>query len=406
LVVMLADTDAGCLITAGQSGAQWGYALVPLQIILVPIVFMAQELTIRLGLYTNQGQSELIQRYYGSFWAWLVAILIVLNCTGAVICEMTAVVGIGTLYSIPKWISTSICLFFLFSIVLTGSYQRVEKLCVLIGLFELVFIVTMIMTAPDFQTFKNGLSFPIQNSGFLYLVAANIGAVVMPWMIYYQQSAIASKGLTVSDLPYARADTAVGSVLTQLIMVAVMITTAGSIWDGHLPSNASLNTVEDFSHALTPHLGVIAGRTLFSLGLLGGAMIGAVVVTLTATWALGEVAGFKRSLESNPAEAPWFYVVYFCILVLGAAVCLSPLNVVTLNVGIQVFNATLLPMVLIFLFLLSSSVDILPVEVRLTGWYKYFVAVTFIICSAVGLVTGGYGIFSPSESGEQMHSHH
>jgi len=184
-----------------------------------------------------------------------------------------------------------------------------------------------------------------------------------------------------------------------------MITTAGTIWDGHSPSGASLSTVEDFSHALTPSLGVVAGRTLFSLGLLGGAMIGAVVVTLTATWALGEVAGFKRSLESNPAEAPWFYAVYVFILLFGAILCLSPLNVVGLNVAIQVFNAILLPVVLLFLFLLSTSSEVLPDQIRLQGCYKYFVGIMFFLCSSVGLVAGGFGILSPSSESGAIHHH-
>jgi len=121
-------------------------------------------------------------------------------------------------------------------------------------------------------------------------------------------------------------------------------------------------------------------------------MIGAVVVTLTATWTLGEVTGFQRSLESRPSEAPWFYGVYAGILVFGAIVCLSPMNVVTLNVSIQVFNALLLPVVLLFLFLLSTREDVLPKEYRLTGWYKYFVGTMFIGCSILGLFAGLYGL--------------
>ncbi|MDQ1564667.1 MAG: hypothetical protein QOI14_1618, partial [Actinomycetota bacterium] len=71
LVVMFADTDAGSLITSAQSGATWGYTLLSAQLILIPIVFIVQELTVRLGLVTGKGHGELIRERFGIGWAWL-----------------------------------------------------------------------------------------------------------------------------------------------------------------------------------------------------------------------------------------------------------------------------------------------------------------------------------------------
>ena len=66
LVVMLADTDAGSIITAAQSGAVWGYKLLWLQLVLMPILYVAQELTVRLGLVTGMGHGELIKKEFGT----------------------------------------------------------------------------------------------------------------------------------------------------------------------------------------------------------------------------------------------------------------------------------------------------------------------------------------------------
>jgi Mn2+/Fe2+ NRAMP family transporter len=58
-VVMLADTDAGSIITAAQSGAQWGYRLLALQfLMLIPILYIVQELTVRLGAATGKGHAR------------------------------------------------------------------------------------------------------------------------------------------------------------------------------------------------------------------------------------------------------------------------------------------------------------------------------------------------------------
>lgn len=82
LVVMLADTDAGSLILSAQSGAVWGYKLLSLQFILMPILFIAQELTVRLGLATNKGHGELIKHHFGKAWAWLSVSTLVVSCIG------------------------------------------------------------------------------------------------------------------------------------------------------------------------------------------------------------------------------------------------------------------------------------------------------------------------------------
>lgn len=103
LVVMLADTDAGSVIIAAQSGAQWGYKLLGLQFILIPILYMAQELTVRLGLVTGMGHGELIKAKFGSFWAWISISTLVVSCIGAIITEFSGLSGVGLLFGVASW---------------------------------------------------------------------------------------------------------------------------------------------------------------------------------------------------------------------------------------------------------------------------------------------------------------
>src|SRR5262249_53117586 len=71
LLVMLADTDAGNVVTGAQAGARWGYRLLPLLLLLIPMLYMVQELTVRLGIYTGRGHGELIRERFGVGWALL-----------------------------------------------------------------------------------------------------------------------------------------------------------------------------------------------------------------------------------------------------------------------------------------------------------------------------------------------
>lgn len=390
LVVMLADTDAGSIIVAAQSGAQWGYKLLALQFILIPILFIAQELTVRLGLVTGMGHGELIKNRFGKFWAWLSVSTLILSCIGAILTEFSGLAGAGNLFGVPTWLTMTLVVSFLTITAWTGSYLSVERIAILLGLFELVFLWVAWDAKPSsHEIFSGLLSVPITNSQYLYLAASNIGAVIMPWMIFYQQSAVLDKGLTTAHLRPARWDTAIGAIITQLVMIAVLITTAATI--GKTNPGAPLNTVHQISDALIPSLGVTAGRVLFAMGITGAALVATIVVSLTAAWGLGEVLGFRRSLQDRPKDAPWFYGIYTAVLVLGGILVASgKINLVNLSVGVNVMNALLLPIVLTFLYLLA--IKTLPEKYRIKGRYAVVIGTVLAITAAFGVYAGITGI--------------
>lgn len=390
IVVMLADTDVGSIITAGQSGVQWGYKLLLLQVVLMPILYIVQEMTVRLGIFTGRGHGELIRTAFGPGWAWLSAAGLAVATVGALLTEFSGVAGVGELYGVSRAITLPLAVIALLAIVITGSYRRVERVAIIIGLFEFAFFGVAWAARPHLGALvHDSLSVPITNTSYLYLVAANIGAVIMPWMIFYQQSAIADKKLTAEHYHAARWDTAVGSIVTQLVMAAVLVAAAATI--GRHNPNASLNTVGDMSEALTPLLGQQVGRLVFGLGVLGAAFVAAIVSSLALAWGLGEVAGYRRSLEYHPLKARWFYGVYAIAVVGGAAVVGFAPNLISLNVGVQVMNALLLPLVLGFLIRLAMVT--LPPAYRLRGWYFWVVLVVCTITCALGVYGGLSSVF-------------
>jgi Mn2+/Fe2+ NRAMP family transporter len=390
LVVMLADTDAGSAIVAAQSGAQWGYRLLLLQVLLMPILYVVQELTVRLGLTTRKGHGELIAEHFGKGWAWLSVGTLLVSCIGAMLTEFSGIVGVGLLFGVSQWVSISLTVLFLVVVVATGSYQRVELVAILIGLFELAFVAVALVSHPSGKAMFQGMvHMPLGDRQYLFLLASNVGAVIMPWMIFYQQSAVVDKGLDISHLKPARWDTAVGAVVTQIIMAAILILAATTI--GAKNPNAPLDTVQQIADALIPSLGSFWGKVIFALGMLGGAMVATIVVSLTAAWGLGEVTGYKRSLAHHPFEAPWFYGVYVISLLIGAGIVLSGINLVKLAVSVNVMNALLLPIVLGFLYLLARKA--LPEPWRLKGWYAWLVGLIVLFTAGLGVYAGIMGIW-------------
>ena len=388
LVVMFADTDAGSIITAAQSGAQWGYRLLLLQVVLIPVLFLVQELTVRLGVVTGKGHGDLIKQHFGSGWAWLSVGTLMLACIGALLSEMGGLAGVGLMLGIPAWATMTVVVLGLSIMAYTGSYASVERIALMLGAFELVFVLVAWNAKPDLTAAGASMfKLPLSDPGYLFLLAANIGAVIMPWMVFYQQSAVVEKGIAPEDLPVARWDTLLGAIATQLIMAAVLIVTAATI--GRSGGNAPLDTVQQIADAITPFLGEQVGRLLFGVGMVGAALVAAIVVTLTAARALGEVMGYRHSLEHTPREAPWFYGVYTLVLVLAGVAVASGANLVALGVGVQVMNALLLPIVLGFLYLLARR---LPEPYRLKGAYSRVVGLVIFVTVSLGVYAGLAGM--------------
>lgn len=388
LIIMLADTDASSIIVAAQSGAVWGYRLLALQFVLMPILYIAQELTLRLGLVTGMGHGELIKKYFGKKWAWFSVGTLLICCIGAILTEFSGVAGVGQLFGVPTWCSMLLVVIFLLMTAWSGNYLTVERVALFVGLFELVFLIVAYLAHPNIHEILAGLQqVPFQNHQYLYLAAANIGAVIMPWMIFYQQSAVLDKGLGPQHLKSARWDTLIGAVVTQSIMAAVLIVTAATV--GKKNPGASLDNIHQISQALTPFLGDTAGRILFALGMLGASLVAAIVVSLTAAWGLGEITGFRRSLQDHPRQAPAFYGIYSLILIFGAVIISLHTSLVSLNVAVNVMNACLLPIVLGFLFLLARKT--LPEQYRLKGGYAWFVGIVLGITTIFGVGAGVIG---------------
>ena len=388
ILVMLADTDAGNVVTAAQSGARWGYRLLPLLLGLIPVLYMVQELAVRLGLFTGRGYSELVRHHFGPAWAWVSAAGLAVAVAGSMITEFAAVAGIGELYGISRNLTLPLAAATLLLIVLSGSYRRVERAAILIGSFELAFLFVAASTRPDFARVAHELSnMPSGNSDFWFLGAALIGAVFNPWMVFYQQSAMAEKQLDHQHYLSARWDTALGAVLTQVVSASVLFVAATTFGSSY--TQASLDSVGQISKALTPHLGAIAGRLVFSLGVLGASIVAAIVCSLALAWALREAAGYGRSPNAQLFRAPWFYAVYSACVLTGAAFVWWVPNLIWLTVWAQIVNVFLLPMVLGFLVILAAS--ILPGTIRLRGWYLGLVVIASTVtcaCAVFGAIHG------------------
>ncbi|HEV3157211.1 MAG TPA: divalent metal cation transporter [Candidatus Baltobacteraceae bacterium] len=358
MVVAFADTEAGSVTTAATSGAQFGMKLVLLQLLLIVPLFVIQEMTVRLGTTTGKGHAQLIRENYGIGWAWVSLGTMLLTNLAALVTEFIGIAGAAMIFGVNPALMVSAAALLLVGVSLSGAYKRAEMVALALCLLELLFIPAAFAAHPSpLSIVREGIfgGQPFGDRGYLLLVAGNIGAVIMPWMIFYQQSATVDKGLKLPDLRYARIDTAIGAVATQLIMIAIIVTTAATLFVHHI-------AVSDAAHAalaLEPLIGRFSG-VAFGAGLIGAALLGAFVVSLATAWAFGEAFRWPCSLNYHCLEAKRFYGLYTVCVALAAGIVLIPgLPLVRVTIDVEAFNAFILPIVLGFLLIMSNDVKIL-----------------------------------------------
>lgn len=354
IVVAFADTEAGSITTAATSGAQFGMKLVLLQTLLIVPLFVVQEMTVRLGTVTGKGHARLIREHYGIGWAWVSLGTMLVTNVAALVTEFAGIAGAAMIFGVDPTLMVVAAAVILLAVIFSGTYRRAEVAALALCLLELLFIPAAFAAHPTPGTILHegflGTQ-PLGDRSYLLLIASNIGAVIMPWMIFYQQSATVDKGLNPRDLPHARLDTAIGAIATQIIMIAIIVTTAATLYVHRVQ-------VSDAAHAalaLVPLVGKFAGIA-FGAGLVGASLLGAFVVSLATAWAFGEAFDWPCSLNHRHNEAKRFYGLYGACVVIAAIIVLVPhLPLVQITLDVEAFNGFVLPIVLGFLLVMIND---------------------------------------------------
>jgi Mn2+/Fe2+ NRAMP family transporter len=279
----------------------------------------------------------------------------------------------------------------LLGLALTGSYEIPEKVGLSMGLCQVAFFATMYISGPSMDDMVTDLQrFPVGKGNFSSIVTANIGAVIMPWMLAYQQSSMVRKGLSKNKdretMMLQRLDTAFGCVLTQGVMIAMIVSVAAVV-----PEDSQVKEVDDLIRIFTPTMGSRARATvLLTMGITGACMVAAIVVSMCAAWTMEEVMGQDgQQVETSCSSSgvletlrrrPVFYTVYIAILIFSFVSTVAFRDwIVQLNIYIESLNGLLMPPVIFSLWYLAAYN--IPEEHKIRGVFKWMLFTVFLICS-------------------------
>ncbi len=369
-LVMIADVDAASVITAAESGAVYGTKLIWFLLLLTYPLYVIQELAGRIGAVTGKGLGVLIRENYSKRTAILAAIPMALVDIISYVVEYTGaaigfqMIGISPQISVPIIFVAHVLL------VYKRKYAEAERpLLVVSVLFAISWAVSAYLTARkgiEVTPFYFSVS-----TDFIFMLAANVGAVIMPFMLFYQVSATAEKGITAKSLWAVRLETAIGAIVSELIMVAIAIAAIGVNKD-------SLNFASpgNLSQGLSSVAGTFAPY-FFGIGLIAASFIALIVISLGSSWGVVEALGWDRK--------HWFKV-YLLESIPAFVAPMLTLNLINLALNLMVLQILVLVGPAIMLGLIASDKKLMG-SYHLSGHNKIIYWTLLILIFGTGIVS-------------------
>jgi NRAMP (natural resistance-associated macrophage protein)-like metal ion transporter len=388
LIVMVGDNDAGAFSTYGQAGQNYGTTLLWTMALLIPVLYISQEMVLRLGAVTGVGHARLILERFGKFWGAFSAIdLLLLNALTIV----TEFIGISlgmNFLGVPRILGVGLAAIFIMLSASTGDFRRFERFSLILVFGSLLLIPILVMVHPpmtqvlhDFVTPQMPLG--AKMSDVMLLVIGIVGTTVAPWQLFFQQSYIIDKRITPRFIKYERADLWLGIILVIVGAVAMIAFTA-RIFAGH-PEFGHFQDAGAICSGFAKYYGRLPG-ILFAVALIDAAIIGAMAVSLSTAYALGDVLSLKHSLHRKPTDAPGFYAMYCGLIVVAAALVLIPgVPLGLLTNAVQTLAGILLPSAVVFLLILCNDKQVLGpwVNNRLTNMLAALIVAVLVVLSII-----------------------
>src|SRR5579871_4283115 len=362
ILVMLGENDGPSMLTYAATGARFGIGFfLPFVVLTFLMACVVQEMTVRLGAATHRGHAELIFDRYGPFWGWFSMVDLMVGNFLTLVTEFIAIrAGLGY-FGIPPFVSVFAAWMVLFAALMAHRYWTWERVTLVAALFNLLFVPVALLGRPHWSAIGSALITWKPLPGGLtqetvLLLLTDTAATVTPWMLFFQQSAIADKGLTTHDIRFGRVDTVLGAALAALAALATIVATAPLFAHGMTSGNFE---AAEFAQALRPFVGQW-GAALFALGMFEAGMVAAVTISTSSAYAFGEVAHRPHSLNLPFQQGKSFYLVLILEAAAAAGLVLIPgIPLVYIVLLVNVIAVLAMPPALLFLYMLVNDREIM-----------------------------------------------
>jgi NRAMP (natural resistance-associated macrophage protein)-like metal ion transporter len=386
LITTNAGNDAGAIATYSQAGAQFGYDMIWILVVITFSLAVVNEMAARMGVVTGKGLADLIRERFGVRGTTFAMLLLLVANAVTTMAEFAGMAAAMELFRVPKFLTVPLMGLLIWLLIVRGSYPVVERVLLSIGLVYIAYIASGILSHPDWaevlrQTVR---PMPQVTTAYLLLAVALVGTTIAPWMLFYLQASVAEKGIPNDQLGYSRADAVTGAVFADLTAFFIIVAAAAALYGKLSPEQLANMQAADYARALEPVAGP-AAFILFGIGLFGASVLSAGVVPLSTAYSVTEAFGWERGVGQRLGEAPAFFGIFSGLIVIaGAAVLVPGVPLVNLILLSQEINGIILAAILVFMVVLVN-------DRRIMGRYVNGPLVNVIAGATVLLLLGLIG---------------
>ena len=388
LITTNAGNDAGAIATYSQAGAEFGFRMLWILVVITISLAVVNEMASRMGVVTGKGLADLIRERFGVRGTTFAMLLLLVANAVTTMAEFAGVAAALELFGVSKYASVPLVAIGIWLLIVRGSYPVVERVLLSIGVVYLAYIVSGAVSRPDWLEVgrETVLPRPVPSIGYFLLAIGLIGTTIAPWMLFYLQSSVAEKGIPNDQLTYSRIDAVSGALFADLVAFFIIVAAAVALY-GHLTADQLANMqAADYARALAP----VVGRgafILFGVGLFGASLLSAGVVPLSTAYTVTEAFGWERGVGQRLAEAPVFFGIFSGLIVIGAlAVLLPGVPLVSMILFSQEINGLILSAILVYMIVLVN-------DRRVMGRYVNRPLANVVALATVMLLVGLISLF-------------
>jgi len=365
------DNDAGGITTYSLAGSIFGYKLIWTLIPSFVVLLVIQEMNARMGIVTGKGLADLIRENAGLKLTFYIFIGLLIADIGNTTTEFAGIAGSMEVLGVNKYISVPIAGIMVWLLVVKGNYKIAEKVFMIFSLALLGYIVSALMSKPDWSKVGSSIIKPEIdfNTSYLAMMIGIVGTTIAPWMQFYMQSSVIEKGLKKENYKYVLVDILIGCIATVVVAFFIIVSCAATL----NVNGITINEAKDAALALKPFAGNLAS-VVFAFGLFIASIFSATILPLATAFYVCEAFGFEAGIDKKWKEAPEFYVLYTGIMLIAILIIFIPqISLIKIIYLSQVLNGLLLPIVLISMMLLVNNKKIMgdyintPIK-NIIGW--------------------------------------
>jgi len=368
LVTGAADDDPSGIATYSQAGAQFGFSLLWTVFLTTPFMIAIQLVSAEIGRVTGKGIAANAQEIAPK-WAVLGLVVLLLVANTVNIAADIAAMG-EALYLLAGGLKHEHTLIFAAASVMLQvfvPYHRYASLLkwmtlVLFAYVAMIFSVHISWGEVLFGTLIPVISF---KADYLTLVVAVLGTTISPYLFFWQASQEVEemhRGRRAKPLKRSKdgkseitritRDTIIGMIISNIISYAIVLTTAATL---HTHGVTNIQTAADAANALRPIAGEFA-FLLFAVGIIGTGMLAVPVLAGSAAYAVGDLFGWRSTLEARFPEAFGFYAIIFAATLIGFALTFTSIDPIKMLVWSAVINGFVaVPLMAIMMIIVSKT---------------------------------------------------